>query len=182
MRVGAAGFGVVLALGIGLAGCSEEVPSSGDVIDPASYASGWHTTEELVSDPAVRARVAAFVAVSITLTIRDDGTQVIGPVFEGTAVGYGAEASKERKAFHALAAIMSPADARALLRHENAALRVFVARYLMRTMGAESSELVAPLRTDTTPIGTIDGCKGGSATVASLVAGGPPYGIDSDLR
>ena len=135
-----------------------------------STSTGFATTRELVHDPSLQAEIDQLVQASMQLTILDDGTQLIAPTMDREAEG-----RRGYPLYQKLAAHISDDDAIALLRHENGAVRAYMADYVRSKMPGRARELLTPLYNDPTILSTPQGDRGYNTTVGAWASGRWPH-------
>lgn len=136
-------------------------------------------TEELISNPVIRAKVDALAKMAVGRGFRvdadktnADGSAIIIsyplPEVQARIAGDGAF-SDIYKSYEDLSRSISLQDAIALFGHENAAVRTYAAEYVADTAGELGPVYVYALFADDTEIATLDGCSGGQPTVSERV-------------
>jgi hypothetical protein len=89
--------------------------------------------------------------------------------YESQYVGFAGSYSQQHRNFERLIMFANDQDLLLLVRNKNAAVRVYSFKALMVKNRKLAASMYEVLRTDGTPVFTLEGCIGGEATVGSLI-------------
>ena len=168
------GSRIFLGLVLAASACTmptQPLPASTPTTSPA-LSTSFSKTADLISDPEIRKKVDRLAALSVhPQPNQPEGFQFPELRVDGEQTGIDGQESDEWKAFADLRAVISHADAKALLRHENAAIRSYFAEFVASTMKPEAPELLYPLYGDTARVEMRGGCTGAVESVADVALG-----------